>query len=108
MEFLDKNLTLNAPKGYTFACVDANGGYLRVEYRQRVFQTATTNHIATNVVVLYLNDQGREVARTKSRYEIPQPPPPRPAPLPVAPRFKFWNGFLLALTGVQEMFLCRR
>lgn len=100
MRFEDKNKTLVPPEGYTFRNAETDGAYMRLTYNQAVYKPDTLQVIGENVVTLYLNDQGREVGRTVGsvRYEFK-------APKVLAPRrFRIWNGFLLALQGIQEMF----
>ena len=100
MRFEDKNQTLVPPEGYIFRNAETDGAYMRLIYNQAVYKTATRQAIGENVVTIYLNDQGREVGRTigsvRYQYEEPKVLAPR--------RFRIWNGFLLALQGIQEMF----
>jgi hypothetical protein len=95
MRFLDKNETLNAPKGFILRGVTAEGAYLRAEYWRRFSN-------GDDIAVVYLNDMGREVARTMDTIYLPQPAVQPPAP--VGRRFRIRNGFLIALHGIQEMF----
>lgn len=100
MRFEDKNQTLVPPEGYTFRNAETDGAYMRLTYNQAVYKPDTLQVIGENVVTLYLNDQGREVGRTvrSVRYEFK-------APKVLGTRkFRIWNGFLLALQGIQEMF----
>lgn len=55
MIVLDKNQLLQPPSGYMLRGVAAEGSYLRLEY--------TLNARPTEIVDIYLNDQGREVLR---------------------------------------------
>ena len=100
MRFEDKNQTLVPPEGYTFRNVETDGAYMRLTYNQAVYKPDTLQVIGENVVTIYLNDQGREVGRTVGsvRYEFKEPKVLAPR------RFRIWNGFLLALQGIQEMF----
>ena len=100
MRFEDKNQTLVPPEGYTFRNAETDGAYMRLTYNQAVYKPDTLQVIGENVVTLYLNDQGREVGRTVGsvRYEFKEPK------VLAARRFRIWNGFLLALQGIQEMF----
>ena len=75
MEFFDKNLTLEPPEGYTFSAVQAEGAYLRVEYRQFVYDLAQGRNTKENITTIYLNDMGREVARSMTTILVPQPEP---------------------------------
>jgi hypothetical protein len=110
MRFLDKNQTLEPPEGYKFRSTDVDGAYLRLTYYQSVYQTGTLLVIGENVIVVYLNDMGREVGRSTASYRWPQPDP-----LPVEAAFsrqwqfrllRFKNGFLIVLQGLQEMIKC--
>ena len=100
MRFEDKNQTLVPPEGYTFRNAETDGAYMRLTYNQAVYKPDTLQVIGENVVTIYLNDQGREVGRTVGsvRYEFKEPKVLAPR------RFRIWNGFLLALQGIQEMF----
>jgi len=73
MEFFDKNQSWQPPDGYTFQALLVDGAYLQAFYTQKIFKIGTTLVIAENRVIIYLNDQGREVARTKIRADFPQP-----------------------------------
>ena len=101
----DMNQSWVVPEGFEFQHIEPRGAFLVVTYHQRVFAAGTRTQIRTNVVVVYLNDQGREVERTVASYLVANPPP-APEPKPVAARFKFWNGFLIALQGIGEMLTC--
>lgn len=97
MTIQDYNLTLRPPQGFEPIACDAQGAYLRLEYR---FLQADRTHF----IVLFLNDSGREVLRVLSTQYLPQPGPRPPAP--VSRRFRFKNGFLIALQGLGEMVKC--
>jgi hypothetical protein len=103
LSFQDMNRTLVAPEGYKFYGAVADGAFLRVEFRQPVFKPETLILIARDIVVIWLNDMGREVARTSGRVFIQQPVKIS-KPQPVARRFRIKNGFLIMLHGIQEMF----
>ena len=90
---------MDAPKGFTFKDVRAEGSYLRVEYWRRFVD-------GDDIAVIYLNDMGREVGRVINTIYL-EPAPPEP-PEPVSRRFRFYNGFLIALQGLQEMLKCLR
>ena len=96
MTFLDKNHTLEPPKDHTFYGVTAEGAYLRAEYRRRFSN-------GDDIVVIYLNDTGREVARAMTTVYLPQP---ISAPAPVGRWYKFRNAFYMTLEGLQEMIRC--
>jgi hypothetical protein len=78
MEFFDKNQSWLPPDGYMFQSLLVDGAYLQIFYQQNIFKTGTTQVIATNRVIVYVNDQGREVARTTRRIDVPQPAAPSP------------------------------
>lgn len=73
MEFFDMNQSWLPPPGHIFQAVLVDGAYLQVQYHQTVFKPGTRTVIAENRVIVYLNDQGREVARTTRRIDFPQP-----------------------------------
>ena len=102
MEFHDKNQLLEPPTGFTLNNVVAVGAYLRVEYCQK-------RDNGYGIVTAYLNDQGREVGRCVTEHiNAPQPVYCLPASQlprePVSRWRKMYNGFLIALLGLQEMF----
>lgn len=105
MRFMDKNQTVVAPEGYTFRNVETDGAYLRLTYYQSVYKSATQDIIGENIVVIYLNNMGREVGRSVASYRWPEPV----VKIVLAPRkFRFKNGFLIMLQGLQEMVKCLR
>lgn len=102
MEIFDKNQTLQPPEDYWVHSVSADGSYLRLEYRQGLCATGTTAVIGENTVVVFLNDAGREVLRTQ-REEVWLP-----SPEPVGRWFRFRDGCLIVLGGLQEMMIWRK
>lgn len=109
LDLTDMNQSWRPPPGFNFAGVTARGSYLLVEYIRRNAGDAVVRGGWTNIVI-YLESQGREVMRTtETIYDLdvypPRPSAP-PEPKPVPRRFRFWNGFLLALQGLQEMVRC--
>lgn len=108
MTFLDKNQTLQAPADYVLDSVVADGGYIRLDYRQNIFKTGTETVIATNTVTIFLNDQGREVGRRLERrdFSFMLAALAKPEPKPVSRWFRIKNGFLIALSGIEEIFRC--
>lgn len=64
MEVIDKNQTLEPPEGYVPQEVVAEGAYLRLKYIKLEW---TKSHLITHMIVLFLNDQGREVLRTYNK-----------------------------------------
>jgi hypothetical protein len=103
MRFEDKNQTLVPPKDYVFRNAETDGAYMKLTYFQSVYKPATTTIIGENVATVYLNDQGREVGRCigSARWPVETPV------IVAAPRkFRFKNGFLLALHGIGEMLKC--
>jgi hypothetical protein len=104
MNILDKNQTLEPPAGYVAHAVIAEGAYLRLEYRQVIFREGTIFVRGWNVATIYLNDMGREVARTIVQTYLPEPVTKPEAVVSVGRWFRFKNGFLIAIQGLQEMF----
>ena len=105
MTFVDMNQSIVPPQGYEFQDAVVQGAFLCHYYTQSVYEAGTTRAIALNRIAIYQNDQGREVGRSLARIDLELPAPNvEPEPLPVAWRFRVWNGFLLALYGLQEMF----
>lgn len=104
MRFEDKNRTLEPPEGYAFKNAETDGAYMRLTYIQDVFKPATRQVIGENVVTIYLNDTGREVGRTYGgvRYKFHEPRVLGPAPR----KFRFKNGCLIVLQGLQEILRC--
>ncbi len=105
MEFFDKNLSWEPPVGYHFSSVVAEGAYLKLAYSNSVSTEGKWPTRVTNIINIYLNDQGREVARTAVRI-VDAPPELLAPPKPVAWRFRFWNAVLLTLHGLQEIGRC--
>ena len=96
MNFIDKNQTLEPPADFACYRVFAAGAFLQVEYRRQFAN-------GEDIVVIFLNDMGREVGRTTVTEYLP-PPVADPIPAPVGRRYKIWNGILLILQDIQEMF----
>ena len=97
MKVIDVNLWLNPPEGFNFVGVSAKGAYLQLVYSRLEADR-------TQLVDIFLNDQGREVLRTAETVYLPASAPKPPAPKPVGRWYRIKNGFLIALQGVQEMF----
>ena len=72
MVLIDKNQSWKAPEGYRFASLAVEGAFLIAHYTQDVFNAETAIFERINYVDVYLNDQGREVARTERIEEIPE------------------------------------
>ena len=108
MTLHDMNKSWLPPDGYRFVSITPTGNYLDVLYTQTIFEPGTIRKIGQNVVHVYLNDMGREVARTQDQLQFACPAPVSvPFVAPRMPRrFRFKDGFLLALTGLQEMLKC--
>ena len=104
MRVIDKNETLQPPEGYEVVALSAEGSYLRVEYRRELTRTPTVHSYATAVV--FLNDFGREVARSIEKIEEKFPEPHVVAPFTAAMQFK--NGLFLILAGLSEVISCLR
>lgn len=99
----DMNQSWTPPEGFTCEDVKPEGAYLVITYSRRLDGDQIVRG-GVRVVKIYLQDMGREVARSIQDILDPIEPPHIPKPKSVARRFKFWNGFLLALQGIQEMF----
>ena len=107
MRVIDKNETLQSPEGYEIVALSAEGSYLRVEYRRelnRKVKNGLTSSVTTSTVVIFLNDFGREVARTENTTEMYLPEPHEEAPLTAKMQFK--NGLYLILAGISEVMSC--
>jgi hypothetical protein len=102
MIFKDFNQTLVPPSGLRVVDVMVDGAYLQVTYSDR---PDDEEYDVEHRVSIFLNDQGREVARTE---ELLQWPVSKPAlePPPVGSWYQFREGFYTALLGLQEMFRC--
>jgi len=74
MILYDMNQTWKAPEGYQVRSLFVEGAFLRVEYNQTRFHEGTVTPIGYSVVNIYLNDQGREVARTEKFNRLPDAP----------------------------------
>ncbi len=105
MEFFDKNLSWEPPAGYQFRSVVVEGAYLKLAYSNSASTEGKWPTRLTSIINIYVNDQGREVARTAVRI-VDAPPTPIEPPQPVAWRFRFWNAVLLTLQGLQEIGRC--
>jgi len=101
----DMNQSWTAPEGFNFIGVEPKGGYLVVTFARRYEGDAVVRG-STDIVTVYLESQGREVMRTVEEFLDPVVVAKPPEPKPIPARFKFWNGFLLALEGLQEMMRC--
>lgn len=66
MIFIDKNQTLRPPEGFELHRFGAHGSYLRLEYWRE-------DQSRTDIVVVFLNDQGREVGRASWTIEVSPP-----------------------------------
>jgi hypothetical protein len=107
MILIDKNQTLQPPEG-ELTSVISEGSYLRVSYCLEMERTpeCVTKHYTT----VYLNDQGREVARTLEElqypvYPVEEAPTPQERP-PVGFWYRFCAGFDLMLLGFWEIISC--
>ena len=100
----DMNQSWMPPIGFDFCNIEPKGSYLVLTYTRRWAGTEIIRGGA-NTTTIYLNDQGREVSRTIQEF-LDSVAQPVPKTKPVAARFKFWNGFLIVLQGLQEMGKC--
>ena len=103
MRFEDKNQTLQPPENYVFRNAETDGAYMKLTYAQPVFWKSTTVSRGENVITIYLNDQGREVGRCVGSVRWPIE---APTIVPAPRKFRFRNGWLLALQGIGEMVKC--
>jgi hypothetical protein len=101
----DMNQSWRPPENYRFVNTTAEGSFLVHLYSERLFRPGTTEVIGTNYVTIYVNDMGREVSRTQYRVDV-VPPRVRMGSPNVSRSFRFRNGFLIALQGLQEMAKC--
>lgn len=106
MIIYDKNQTLEPPEGYLSESLVADGAYLCATYRQVVFKSGTTVVRGHNVVTIYLNDMGREVARSVAKVYRPEPSFEPKVFVPAAARFRLRNGWLLISEGIREVIKC--
>ena len=95
MELRDFNETFKPPVGFVVDSFDARGMYLYAKYKQPFFFEGTEKVQGLNIVEVYLNDQGREVARVSSQYYYP-----RLVDIPPAPPLTRWQKF-------KEKFKCQ-
>jgi hypothetical protein len=95
------NQSWTPPAGYDLVEFGPEGAYLRAKYVQFIFHDLGLPRRGQNVVIVYLTDMGREVARTKDQEWFPRTVDPPKAP--VDRWFRFRNGWLLVLQGLQEM-----
>ena len=88
MILTDFNQTLHRPEGFDVMDVRGEGAYLRVEFNRTKYVDDPTDKctgqmiVGWDAVVLYLNDQGREVLRTEWFTKIAPPLPTREIPKP--------------------------
>lgn len=101
----DMNQSWAAPEGFDFVSVKPDGAYLLVTYMYHQDGDQIVRG-GMRIVTIYLESHGREVMRTVEEILDPIDEERKPEPPPVGARFKFWNGFLLALLGIQEMATC--
>ena len=104
MILTDFNQTLHRPaEGFEVVDVRAEGAYLRVEFNRTKYVDDPTDRctgqkaVGWDSVVLYLNDQGREVLRTEWFTKIAPPLPTREIPKPWY--FKLADMFLEAINA---------
>jgi hypothetical protein len=63
MTLIDMNHTWTPPEGHTFLEASVRGAYILVTFHQDTFFPNSTEVNGFNRIVVYLNDQGREVLR---------------------------------------------
>jgi hypothetical protein len=84
MKFTDTNNSWNPPVGFTLTKVLPAGTLTGIEFRQILPN-------AVSIVVVYVNDQGREVFRTQESDDLYIEPEPR---TPRQPRFGFLPSYV--------------
>lgn len=104
IEITDINKWLTPPEGYELDQFDARGAYLWLRYRQKRFITGTL--VGHTVIEIYLNDQGREVARLKHFDPVPISTIFPAKPITRQERFKY--GMQQIWFGLQEVLICLR
>lgn len=97
----DFNQTLIPPPHYQPVEVRGEGSYLRLTYTKYRSDRKCTYR---DQVVIFLNDQGREVVRTEEIFTTVLQIPETPAP--IGRWYSFREGFYTALLGLQEMGKC--
>jgi hypothetical protein len=107
MNIQDVNNWLVPSDGFTITSLSVEGAYLRVQCSQTVYKKDTTEILGWNQEDIFLNDQGREVVRTRDFHGVINwGSEPTPSPEPVGRGYRFKNGFLIALQGLEEMVKC--
>lgn len=104
IEITDTNKWLKPPAGYELDSFDARGAYLCARYKQRQVLPDAQPAIGFSIVEIFLNEDGREVARTKwfetfTTYAMLPP-------LPVTRRQRFIIGWRKVWIGLQEVLSC--
>lgn len=105
MKFRDYNQTLKEPAGYLLTSLSAEGAFIHLDYRALLYREGTNLVIGHCEIHIYLNDQGREVARTQDTIEhefatlMPATPYER---MKLVQRIKLW--FAILISDIQEMF----
>lgn len=101
MLIYDKNETLQPPAGFEVDGVEPHGAYLVLSYHR---SEEEKDHFNIQLVHVYLNDMGREVLRTVEN-ALDWKAEPAVA-VTVSRWYRFCNGWLIALQGLQEMWSC--
>ena len=70
-------------------------------------RSTTAKSLGYNNINIYLNDQGREVVRTSEPRYWPPLVDSAVVLIPVCRWFRFRNGWLFVLQGLEELILCR-
>lgn len=105
--YQDMNGSWSQPRetdGYRFFSAHAQGAYLRVEFRKR-FETEAPEPIREEHIVVFVNDMGREVARTihMNEYYLPGRIVSDPVVNKISRWTRFKNGFFLVLVGLDQI-----
>lgn len=108
----DMNLSWTPPADMTLHSVRVEGGYILVKYWQPVLSTQDGAPLSEKSVVVFINEMGREVMRTETIHDWPQPvyglPGVAKKPEPTSCWTRFKNGFFMMLIGIEEMIQCRK
>jgi hypothetical protein len=108
MKLRDINSWIHPPEDYLLVAVEADGNFIRLEYRQIIYFKDTTRVKGRSIVILYVNDFGREVLRTCDVDFYDPEPPPEPK-VPVKP-LTAWErvafAFEFLIISLKEA-LCR-
>ena len=103
----DMNQSWTQPEGFDFVNLEPCGGWLVATFQEHHDGDDVVRGW-TVVVKVYLQEMGREVARTTETILDPVVEFQQPEKKPIPARFKFWGGWLLVLAGLEEMIKCHK